>query len=597
MLQVLPPNIANLIAAGEVIQRPASVVKELVENSIDAGATTVSLILEDSGRTLIQVIDNGCGMTPQEAELCFERHATSKIKDAEDLFFISSYGFRGEALPSIASCCDVTLRTRRASDELGCQVHVAANAILESSEAAMPVGTNIAARNIFYNIPARRKFLKSDATEYRQILSEFNKVALTHPEVEFKLFHNGEQVTKYSPVANSKLRITQVAGKDMAKDLLPMDTSTSIVQVSGFIGRPELARRSQPNQYLFVNGRFFKSQMLYRAVLNAYKGLLPEGHIPSYFIYLSIDPGSMDINIHPSKTEIKFEDESVIFEIIQAAAKQTLGKNSMMPSIDFDTEGAIEMPAFKQNDWSGIKQPKINYDPLFNPFNTSSGRLTSNAGMDSSENADDGNFLLLDPYVKEYSTGEEKPKPLKVISNRYLVGFEDNGISIFDALAASQRIVYENYLAHCNGAMSCERLLFPITVEVNTSLCSVLKESEKLLEECGFEIAVSKGEITIHGVPSVGDIDISSPQQASRMIDDILDILQTPGGNIARVINERMARLVARAASAAGAGRNLTVEHALAIERRLGECAQNGVSPFGGVCRKTIAVEKIMNLN
>ena len=286
MIKVLPEHIANLIAAGEVVQRPSSVVKELMENAVDAGASQVLLIVNDSGRTLIQVIDNGTGMTREEAQLCFERHATSKIERAEDLYSINTFGFRGEALASIAACADVTLKTRKAGEEIGTEVHIAENKIISTTDTATPQGCNFAVRNIFYNIPARRKFLKSDNVEYRQILAEFIRVALTRTDIEFKFVHNSKDIYTLYPVANIKQRITQIAGKDIAKDLIDIHTDTTVVSIRGFIGRPSLARKNQPNQYFFVNGRFFKSPLLHKAIMKAYTNLIPDNTSPSYFIFL-----------------------------------------------------------------------------------------------------------------------------------------------------------------------------------------------------------------------------------------------------------------------------------------------------------------------
>lgn len=608
MLKVLPQNIASLIAAGEVIQRPASVVKELMENSVDAGAKNVTLALEDSGRTLIQVIDNGCGMSPEEAELCFERHATSKISEAEDLFYISSYGFRGEALPSIASCCEVTLRTRRKEDELGYQVRISANKINSTSQVSTPVGTNIAARNIFWNIPARRKFLKSDATEYKQIISEFNRIALTRPDMSFKLIHNGQQVLAYPAVANVKLRIAQAGGKEIAKDLLPIEVDTTIVKISGFIGTPGLARKSQQNQYFFVNGRYFKSPLLFKAIANAYKGLLPEGHIPSYFVYFSINPEQMDINIHPTKTEIKFEDESILFEVLHSAAKQTLGMNSMMPSIDFDTEGAIDIPAFK-GDFSTVHQPHINYNPLFNPFEKDGKGHVSFSSFEKKPGpgaASCGSLLEDAPVGTEgnFAASGESASLRKVMGNRYLADMNGERIRILDCLAAAQRIVYEKYLSRCNSSITCQELLFPQTVAISAASAAVLEENRELLERSGYEFSISRTgsshgnerSLCFSGVPAIGNIDLSQADAARALADEILGILATPGGNVAKVLYDRMARAAARMAAAVPAGASLSVEKALSIEGELLKCKSVSNSPFGGVCMKVVSPEDIINI-
>ena len=346
-IRILPSNIANMIAAGEVVQRPASVVKELMENALDAGADQVTVVIQDAGRTLIQVIDNGCGMSPDEAVLCFERHATSKIATAEDLMNIHTFGFRGEALASIAAVAEVTLRTRREGDEVGCEVRFADSNHISTEEAAVPRGANFAVRNLFYNVPARRKFLKSDNVEFKHILSEFTRVALTRPDAGFTLVHNGKEVFVLKPAKSLKFRIQDLTGPNVVNELVDISADTSVVKVSGYIGRPDMARKSLGNQYMFVNGRYFKSPYLNRAVLKGYEHLITEGTTPSYFIWLEADPRTLDVNISPTKTEVKFEDDSVIFQILYACIKESLGKNSFVASIDFDREGAPEIHSIR----------------------------------------------------------------------------------------------------------------------------------------------------------------------------------------------------------------------------------------------------------
>ena len=318
-LRILPGNIANMIAAGEVVQRPASVVKELVENAVDAGASQITVIITDSGRTLIQVIDDGCGMAPDDAVLCFERHATSKIYDAEDLNNIMTFGFRGEALASIAAVAEVTLKTRTADEGIGCQVEFAASEHVSTTEAATPKGTNISVRNLFYNVPARRKFLKSDNVEFRHIVEEFTKVALTRPEIAFTLMHNGKNIFVLGKAKSTKFRIMDLLGQNVVGDIVDVSAETSVVRLSGFVGRPDSAKKTLGNQFFFVNGRYFRSPYFHKAVMKAYEGLIPEGVTPSYFIFMEVDPHSVDVNISPTKTEVKFEDDTFIFQVILAA--------------------------------------------------------------------------------------------------------------------------------------------------------------------------------------------------------------------------------------------------------------------------------------
>ena len=345
-LQVLPPGIANMIAAGEVVQRPSSVVKELVENAVDAGATQVSVVIADSGRTLIQVIDNGCGMSPEDALLCFERHATSKIASAEDLGAILTYGFRGEALASIAAVSEISLKTRRSTDEVCTEVRIGDGGRIESSLCAGPAGSNFAVRNLFYNTPARRKFLKSDNVEFRHIVEEFTRIALINPEIGFSLSHNGRDVFVLRKANSLKFRILDLLGTNVVGDVVDLESTTSAVTLRGFVGRPQSAKKTLGNQYFFVNGRFFKSAYLHKAVMKAYEEMLPEGLTPSYFIFLETDPHSVDVNIHPTKTEVKVEDEQILFQILYASVRETLGRNCLGASIDFDREGAVEIASF-----------------------------------------------------------------------------------------------------------------------------------------------------------------------------------------------------------------------------------------------------------
>ncbi|MBQ5416926.1 MAG: DNA mismatch repair endonuclease MutL, partial [Bacteroidales bacterium] len=370
-LQILPENLANLIAAGEVVQRPASVVKELVENAVDAGADKIAVVITDSGRTLIQVIDNGCGMSPEDARLCFERHATSKLSAPQDLHAILTYGFRGEALASIAAVSDVTLRTRREGDDLGTQVIVTAGKIAEAKETAAPQGCNFSVRNLFYNTPARRKFLKSDSVESRHILEEFQRVALTRPDVGFSLTMNGKEMYSLKPAKSLKFRVMDLMGTSVAEEIVDVEVNTSLVKVSGFVGRPQDARKTPGNQFFFVNGRYFRSAYMHKAVIKAYENFIPEGVTPSYFLYLTVDPQSVDVNIHPTKTEVKFEEESVIFQVISAAVKETLGKTSFGDVIDFDTAAADkDLPVlgknFEQYKPASAPAPAIDFN--YNPF-------------------------------------------------------------------------------------------------------------------------------------------------------------------------------------------------------------------------------------
>lgn len=379
-IRILPSNIANMIAAGEVVQRPSSVVKELVENAVDAGATQVTVILSDAGRTLIQVIDNGCGMTPDQAVLCFERHATSKIATADDLLDITTFGFRGEALASIAAVAEVTLKTRCAEDEVGCQVVYDDSKHVSTDEISTLAGSNFAVRNLFYNIPARRKFLKSDNVEMKHVVEEFVHVALTRSNIGFTLIHNGKNVYVLKPAKSLKFRIQDLLGSYVVSQVVDISADTSVVNVRGYVGRPDQAKKTLGNQYFFVNGRYFRSPYLHKAVMNAYENMLPQGATPAYFIYLEVDPHKLDVNISPTKTEVKFEDDSVIFQTLYACVKESLGRNSFGASIDFDTKDMAEIPAFS-NDFDKfrpeVSMPDVSLDNEYNPFDNPDGGFGS----------------------------------------------------------------------------------------------------------------------------------------------------------------------------------------------------------------------------
>ena len=581
MLQVLPNHISNLIAAGEVIQRPCNVVKELMENAVDAGATSVVVIINDSGRTLIQVIDNGCGMTPQEAALCFERHATSKIEKADDLYSIQTYGFRGEALASIAACADVTLKTRKEGDECGTEIHIAESKIVSQGETSCPIGCNFAVRNIFYNVPARRKFLKSDNVEYRQIVTEFIRVALTRINVEFRLVHNSKDIFHVQPAANVKQRITGLCGKDMAKDLITAQTDTNIVSVRGFIGRPEFAKKNQPNQYLFVNGRFFKSPLIHKAIMKGYGNLIPDSTSPSYFLFLEIEPGSMDVNIHPSKTEIKFENDSVIFEIVTACVKEAIGEGSFVPSIDFDTEGAPEIPALKTGfgEPRRFSAPKINYDPLFNPFDEekkNGARWNSSAEWNHSQQdfnetpAYEGNPLFEDtPALRNFrnaanegeahaqasggynNTAEDGyngffaqenacANPLLVIKGRYILTTVKSGLMLIDICRAKERIFYERYLQTITvSSQPVQEQMFPETMDLDHNSYQVLMENQELVKTLGFDIRpFGENCVVIYGTPATF---ADGSLAARECVDALIADLQEIGKDFDRELKEKIA--------------------------------------------------------
>ena len=531
-----------MIAAGEVVQRPASVVKELVENAVDAGADQITVVIQDSGRTLIRVIDNGCGMSPDQAVLCFERHATSKLQTAEDLHKIMTFGFRGEALASIAAVAEVSLKTRREEDELGCQVEFADSRQISTEEVAAPKGSSFSVRNLFYNVPARRKFLKSDSVEFKHIVSEFIRVALTRPDVGFTLTHNGKDVYVLRPAKSLKFRIQDVLGASVANDVVDVQAETSVVTVQGFVGRPESARKALGNQYLFVNGRFFKSPYLHKAVMKAYENLIPEGTTPSYFLYLEIDPQSIDVNIHPTKTEIKFEDDSVVFQIVFACIKEALGKNSFGDGIDFDREGVPDIPAFGRNfdEFRPVSEPILGLDDSFNPFDNDgfpsfdspfSNSLPSSAGYDAPvehhEPVSGGAHTYVpqrDDYGKLFEDKLATGKSVLVLQGKYVITTSRSGLMMVNVTRAMERIMYDSFLdALSKNAHVTQTALFPVTVQVGVENVCVFEEHSQMLSTLGFDIVpFGNDTIVVNGVPEGYS---AEPGKVQTMIGDLLLVL------------------------------------------------------------------------
>lgn len=550
-LKVLPAQLANMIAAGEVVQRPASVVKELLENSIDAGAGKINVILKDAGRTLIQVIDDGCGMTPSDAVLCFERHATSKISDIPDLENILTYGFRGEALASMAAVSEITLRTRRADADTAAQVKISPSSAVTSSEVAAPKGTSFAIRNLFFNTPARRKFLKNDSVELRHCTEEFTRVAITHPDIEFTLTHNDKDLFVLRKAKSIKFRVLDLLGSTVTGDLIDLDADTSTVKVSGFVGRPEKARKTLGNQYFFVNGRFFRSAYLHKAVMKAYEDLIPEGVTPSYFIFLQTDPSAIDVNIHPSKTEVKFEDDSLVFQIVSAAVKATLGRNSFGADIDFDLNGAVEMPQIG-NSYTSYKggdiAPSVDFDTAYDPFQPES-RAESDRRAESFNTFVEkgpGCEALFDD-IPLGSSFLEEPAPvaavqpkLIVADSKYIVVPVAGGILAVNILRARERILYEHYLQSlAKDERGTQVALFPVRVQVGVQQRILLGEHAAMLLLLGFDISEDGNDaIVVNGLPEGYSCEKG---KVERLIMDILLILSDDSASLPELMQSSMA--------------------------------------------------------
>ena len=572
-----------MIAAGEVVQRPASVVKELVENAVDAGAEQISVIIKDSGRTLIQVIDNGKGMNPDDAVLCFERHATSKIATAEDLEDITTFGFRGEALASIAAVAEVTLKTRTEDEEVGCQVEFAASVHNSTTEIATPKGTNIAVRNLFYNVPARRKFLKSDNVEFKHIVEEFTKVALTRPEIGFSLSHNGKDVFVLKPAKSLKYRIMDLLGASVTGDVVDVCADTSVVSLRGFVGRPDTARKTLGNQFFFVNGRYFRSPYLHKAVMKAYEGMIADGVTPSYFIYLEVDPHSVDVNISPTKSEVKFEDDSFIFQVVYASVKEVLGKNAFAGGIDFSNPEANDMPVLGSHfsEYQPESIPQVAVDDGYNPFDpvTSAGSATDEYGA-VGRGASTGSATELGGPANEFggpagkgygsATGwkdsgnerfgqyvdrredygklfEEKTLPVTqtiILGGKYIVAPARDGLMIVNVRRARERILYDRVLAALTkNEHVTQANMFPVKVEVGAANRAVFDDKAELLARLGFDISpFGTDTIVVNGVPEGYSCEAGKIQT---MVSDLLLILSDDSSSLPGVMEAAMAEKIA----------------------------------------------------
>lgn len=550
-LKILPGNIANMIAAGEVVQRPASVVKELMENSLDAGACSISVVITDSGRTLVQVIDDGCGMSPDEAVLCFERHATSKIATAEDLENIVTFGFRGEALASVAAVAEVTLRTRRPEDEVGTEVVFDASRLVSQEEVAAPSGSSFAVRNLFYNVPARRKFLKSDNVEFKHIVEEFTRVALTRPDVSFTLSHNGRDVFVLKQAKSLKFRILDLLGASVVGDIVDISAETSLMSVKGFVGKPDSAKKTLGNQFFFVNGRYFRSPYLHKAVMKAYEEFVPEGLTPSYFIFLEVDPHTVDVNIHPTKSEIKFEEDNLVFRTLYACVRETLGRNSFGASIDFDNDASAQLPVFGKSfdEYKPAVSPKVELDPDYNPFEPApmptdydfSDYSPSPAPKPSQQPS--GPAVYVDKHEDYGKLFESKVLPttqILTVQDKYIVTVARSGLMVVNIRRAFERILYERFLrALSQGAPVSQSSLFPEQVRVGVENRLVFDENAAMLKSLGFDITpFGNDTVVVNGVPDGFSCENG---KVETMVSDLLLILSEGHSSLSETMHSSMA--------------------------------------------------------
>lgn len=596
-LKVLPSQIANMIAAGEVVTRPASVVKELMENAVDAGAEHIIVNISDAGRTLIQVIDDGCGMSPSDAVLCFERHATSKIASAEDLEDILTYGFRGEALASIAAVSEITLRTRRECDETGIQVRTGGSSETRTSSVAAPVGSNFAVRNLFFNTPARRKFLKSDNVEFRHIVEEFTRVAITRPDTAFTLTHNGREIFVLKKEKSLKFRITNLLGSGIASDVVDIDAHTSAAHISGYVGRPQTARKTPGNQFLFVNGRFFRSSYLHKAIMKAYENLIPEGTTPSYLLFLEVDPHSIDVNIHPSKTEVKFEDEPLLFQTISACVRETLGRNSFGAAINFDTEGAVEMPQIGRcfDEYRPVSAPQIGADPDFDPFSPTGTAQARESRQETWESCAYRPEKPADGYGRLFDDGPGLSPRTLVIQGRYILTPSASGLMVVNIRRAVERILYERTLKALSGTSQhvSQTTLFPLELNIGVDRRLVLDEHARLFSQIGFDIRpLGEDSIRVEGIPEGYG---SSAGAVEDTVMELIAILMEEGGTLQEIMNQKLAERIASsgARSAENVGTPLQAQRLI---DKLFECDNAEVTPAGLRTVGIISIEDIDKL-
>ncbi|TLX72169.1 DNA mismatch repair endonuclease MutL [Labilibacter sediminis] len=624
IIQLLPDSVANQIAAGEVIQRPASMIKELVENAIDAGSTDIKIIVKDAGRTLVQVIDNGCGMSATDARLAFERHATSKISDVNDLFAIRTMGFRGEALASIAAVAQCEIKTKKTGDELGTHLLIAGSQVEKQEAVNCPSGSNFIIRNLFYNVPARRKFLKKDSTELRHIINEFQRIALANSDINFSMEHNDMPLFQL-PTSNMRQRIVNMLGKSMNAQLVPVDTTTSLIKVHGFIGKPEAARKSSGDQFFFVNQRYMRHPYLHKAVTEAYSNLILPNTIPAYFLFFEVDPKIIDINIHPTKTEIKFEDERAIWHIVNATVRESLGKHNMIPTIDFDTADMVNIPVSEEVD--DKEAPKVEVNPFFNPFETSTpdpssfsgeasyGGGSSNGGSAYTESStsstpkgweqlyqdfesDKGSM----PFEQEAEPAEQnntadfnnEPTQQVIMSkgmnsessgnascfqfkNRYILTSGKSGLMMIDQKRAHERILYERLLLSISTQQSMsQQNLFPEKLEFSVEDTLVVKELMEELKLFGMDLAeTNDNSFEVRGMP------VDMHQMDPRMlIDQIIHDYKSGEVNLEMDLKERIARSMAQQ-SAIKAGHALSTEEMDELLGQLFTCQVPNYSPDG----------------
>lgn len=530
IIKLLPDHVANQIAAGEVIQRPASLVKELLENSLDAGATHIKLIVKDGGKTLVQVIDNGKGMSETDARMCFERHATSKISKAEDLFRIKTMGFRGEAMASIAAVAHLEMKTRQHGHELGTLIVMEGSEVKQHEKCHCDEGTSISVKNLFFNIPARRQFLKNDLIEMRHILDEFFHVAMANPAIQFQLFNSQQEVYRLA-ASTLKKRMVDLLGNNWNERLVQVEENTNIVNIRGFIGKPDSAKKSRGDQYFFINNRFVRNNYLHHAVQSAFQDLIQDGYHPVYAIFFDVNPASIDINIHPTKTEVKFEDEKSIYAVLRSAIKKSLGQFSFTPSIDFENEPAFEVPILKKN--QTVPEPTIKVNPYFNPFDNpkpSNGnprqqnefwQRTLTQSQEFEAESTHQTTIQTQVNVRE-SNFQHKPT---LFHEQFIITQVKSGVMVIDRLAALERIAFDRFQSYQNQTIPSQKLLFPAEISLHANDLILIQEIEEELRQLGFEFEIDNNQISLSGIPT-DLVDVEPTTLLMSMLDDFKNHFQ-----------------------------------------------------------------------
>lgn len=581
IIQLLPDSVANQIAAGEVIQRPASVIKELVENSVDAGANTINVLVTDAGRTSIQVIDNGKGMSETDARLSFERHATSKIRNAGDLFSLRTMGFRGEALASIAAVAQVELKTRMSGEEIGTLLSVSASKVTGQEPVACPVGSNFLVQNLFFNVPVRRKFLKSNSTELSNIVSAFERIALVNPQINFTLHSNGTELFNLR-AGGVRQRIIDIFGKRLNHDILPVSVDTTVCKVSGFVGKPEASKKKNVHQYFFVNGRYMKHPYFHKAVMTSYERMIPVGDQIPYFIYMEVEPQDIDVNIHPTKTEIKFENEHTIWQILMAAVKEAVGKFNDVPTIDFDTEGKPEIPVFDAGNRS-VSAPKVDFNPSYNPFKETPKSSYVPENWDDLYGAPEKSQIrempLFDAEPQKQSPAviDEKSPVHYQYKGKYIMTAVKSGLMIIDQHRAHIRILYDGYMQQTGDRTgTTQKVLFPEIIRFDHKDMIILGKALPEMEKLGFEISdLGGGSYAVNGIPAgIEGINVVE------LVHDMVATAAEGGTSAASGINHSLALSLARNA-AIPQGQVLSNDEMENIVNGLFACSNVNYTPDG----------------